>query len=161
MDMERYILNCSRGLAEVIRSSNPFVQFIYESVREYLLKEDSLVNLWPGFRDISAGVSHERLKVCCYNYMKFSKTRHSALAASMSCPKALDLNLPFLEYAMSHLLNHANLAEKHGFTQESFIENVTPSDWFILATASVPSNRWIGIDKLWISALSSWMVSTN
>ena len=47
-DMERYILDSSKGLAEMTRSkSNPTVQFIHESVREFLLKENALVGLWP------------------------------------------------------------------------------------------------------------------
>src|SRR5205814_1409874 len=47
-DMERFILSSSKGLAEVTKSTDQTVQFIHESVRDFLL-ENGLSDLWSEF----------------------------------------------------------------------------------------------------------------
>jgi len=48
--IERFILNCSKGLAEITTAKIPKVQFIHESVKDFLLKENGLGNVWPDLR---------------------------------------------------------------------------------------------------------------
>ncbi|KAK5075725.1 hypothetical protein LTR70_010046 [Exophiala xenobiotica] len=49
----RYLVNCSRGLVELTSTTPPVVQFIHETVREFLLK----VNLLGG-NDLNVNTSH-------------------------------------------------------------------------------------------------------
>ena len=44
-----FILDCSKGLAEATVSKAPRVQFIHESVRDFLLKENGLSKIWPEY----------------------------------------------------------------------------------------------------------------
>jgi hypothetical protein len=55
-DMERFILDCSKGLAELTKTKDQTVQFIHESVRDFLFQETHLANFTPasvmtGLRD--------------------------------------------------------------------------------------------------------------
>jgi hypothetical protein len=61
------ILNSSKGLAEITTLKELKVQFIHESVRDFLLKEDGLSRIWPELKNNFPGQSHERLKQCCLN----------------------------------------------------------------------------------------------
>jgi len=45
-DMKWFILDCSKGLVEVVSSEYPTVQFIHESVRDFLLRGKGLAELW-------------------------------------------------------------------------------------------------------------------
>lgn len=40
--MKRFIIDSSKGLTEVTKSKNETVQFIHESVKDFLLKENGL-----------------------------------------------------------------------------------------------------------------------
>ena len=143
-DMERYILDSSKGLAEMTRStstSNPTVQFIHESVREFLLKESALFDLWPGFEHLSKGLCHEQLKNCCYNYIRINIFEHLELTTPLPVAftqKPANLrelarkNFPFLEYAVLQVLHHADTAEESGVTQNNFIENLAFDSWITL-----------------------------
>ncbi len=44
-----FILDCSKGFAEATVSKAPRVQFIHESVRDLLLKENGLSKIWPEY----------------------------------------------------------------------------------------------------------------
>ncbi|KAM0345444.1 hypothetical protein ACHAPU_006371 [Fusarium lateritium] len=62
-EIERFILSSSKGLIEVNRSTSiPLIQFIHESVREFLLDEDQLKEIWPSIKGNLTSRSHERLK---------------------------------------------------------------------------------------------------
>jgi hypothetical protein len=64
--MDRFILVSSKGLAEIQQTSQT-VQFIRESVKDFLLEEDGVASLWPEYADPTffMTTSHERLKRCC------------------------------------------------------------------------------------------------
>ncbi|KAF3055188.1 Ankyrin repeat domain-containing protein 17 [Daldinia childiae] len=68
-DMENYIVDNSKGLAEVSGSSTT-VQFIHESVRDFLLKEKGLQKVWPELGSNLHGYGHEELKQCCFAYLR-------------------------------------------------------------------------------------------
>ncbi|KAI1648973.1 nacht and ankyrin domain-containing protein [Daldinia loculata] len=68
-DMENYIIDNSKGLAEVSGSSTT-VQFIHESVRDFLLKENGLQKVWPELGSNLHGYGHEELKQCCFAYLR-------------------------------------------------------------------------------------------
>lgn len=59
--MERFILDSSKGLAEATKSKTPTIQFIHESVRDFLLKENGLREIWADLGANFRGESHDRL----------------------------------------------------------------------------------------------------
>lgn len=61
----------SKGLVEVTHSTKKqsTVQFIHESVRDFLIKERGLQELWPDLGFEWEGPSHEILRSCCESYL--------------------------------------------------------------------------------------------
>ncbi|KAF2265163.1 hypothetical protein CC78DRAFT_462244, partial [Lojkania enalia] len=140
--IKRFILNSSKGLAEITTSNFQKVQFIHESVREFLLKEDSLRSIWPDLGNNFHGQSHERLKQCCLTYMGIDVYTALSIPESLpkaSLPQAADLRksaadaFPFLEYAVRNVLYHANTAEGRGITQANFIHSFPRWQWIKLS----------------------------
>lgn len=108
--VERYVIGSSKGLAEITKSAQPTVQFIHESVRDFLIKDKGLYELWPELGFDSESLSHEKLKQCCNLYMS-----HPLVHASVSkLPSAsnsrgaaeISREFPFLEYANQNILYH-------------------------------------------------------
>ncbi|KAL5093393.1 hypothetical protein Trisim1_011197 [Trichoderma cf. simile WF8] len=137
-DIERFILNSSKGLTEVTKSKTPTVQFIHESVKDYLLKENGLRDIWPDFRTNVNGDSHERLKQCCLNYIAVGKTAYLEMATKAAPEEAkgqrqlANASFPFLEYAVKNVLHHANQAEAHGAKQSEILKEFPLDDWIQL-----------------------------
>ena len=137
-DMERFILSSSKGLAETTKSKAQTVQFIHESVRDFLLGKNGLNKLKS---DLEFGRSQECLKQCCHVYMQIDTTgylnRDMTLPAASST-EAKDLRelvsekFPFLDYAVRNILFHANDADGHGISQEAFVESFSIGDWIKL-----------------------------
>jgi hypothetical protein len=139
--IRRFILDSSKGLTETTTSKlqkDQRVQFIHESVRDFLLKEDALGNIWPDLRSNLYGQSHERLKQCCLNYM--SVDVFAPLEMPESLPKASTQQaaglrksatetFPFLEYAVQSVLYHADEAESCGVAQAHFLDNFPLTQW--------------------------------
>lgn len=111
--MAKYILNCSKGLAELTNSHT--MQFIHESVRDFLLKEKGLHTIWPNLDTNIAGQSHERLKQICLQHMPTEPITES--------------HLPFPKYANQCILYHAEHAEQNGVSQSSFWSEFPQADW--------------------------------
>ncbi|KAF4466642.1 Pfs NB-ARC and Ankyrin domain [Fusarium albosuccineum] len=136
--MKRFILSSSKGLAEVTRSKKTrTVQFIHESVRDFLLKENGLKEISPDLGGNFQGESHERLKQCCLDYMTIGI---AGLNIDTSLPKASSQEaeearqsankaFPFLEYAVRNVLYHADAAEGGGVSQSSFLQAFQLADW--------------------------------
>jgi hypothetical protein len=135
----RFILDSSKGLVEITRSKLRRVQFIHESVRDFLLKEDGLGNIWPELGSNLEGQSHEHLKQCCLTYMGMD------VFAPLKIPKtSLDATgfqelatsgLPFLEYAVHNVFYHADAAQGYDVTQAEFLR-------------SFPLPRWVKLQNL-------------
>ena len=138
-DIDKYILSCSKGLAETTKSKNQTVQFIHESVRDFLLKQNGINKLRS---ELDSGRSHERLKQCCYSYMKIDVSAdlddHIELPKA-STPEAKDLRarvsmkFPFLEFAAQNVLFHADHAARHGMSQDSFLQSFATERWIFLS----------------------------
>ena len=142
--IERFILNSSKGLAEITKSKIQKVQFIHESVKDFLLKENGLGNIWPELGRNFQGQSHEQLKNCCLNYISIDVSTHLGLPKSLpkaSSQKAVDFRqsatsaFPFLDYAVRNVLYHADIAAGCGIAQENLIQ-------------SFPLARWIKLNNL-------------
>lgn len=136
--------SCSKGLAEVIHRGDTHayqVQFIHESVRDYLLDKYNRVmrqERAPNFR----GLAHEKLKRRCLSQLNAAFKHLPRLRAMRGCrfpgwPNGNETRFgvpifPFLIYAYTNILYHANLAHIKSFDQNAFLNQF-------------PLNVWIGI----------------
>ncbi|CAN9251157.1 unnamed protein product, partial [Alternaria alternata] len=142
--VKRFILDSSKGLAEVTASKEQRVQFIHESVRDFLLKENGLGKIWPEFGSNFQGQSHERLKQCCFNYISIDVATPLEIPDNLpkassqpaaSLRKSATQTYPFLEYAVHNVLYHADIAESGSISQAGFLDDF-------------PLPRWVKLDNL-------------
>ncbi|THY39252.1 purine and uridine phosphorylase [Aureobasidium pullulans] len=126
-DISRSILSSSKGLAEPTKTKVPTVQFIHESVRDFLLKENGLALIQDHIHNTSAGSAHDHLKQCCQNYINIAAIGQSEESQSEDIAR-----FPFLEYSIRHIFKHAELAASHMVSQETFLTNFAIDSWIIL-----------------------------
>ncbi|KAK7949523.1 hypothetical protein PG988_016162 [Apiospora saccharicola] len=132
----------SKGLVEVTNAAKKgsTVQFIHESVRDFLIKERGLQELWPDLGFEWEGPIHESLRICCESYLMHPTVQavikpvpptnvgadeNDSNHIADGCPANGDsmdrsrtpnneeasANMPaFLEYASQFILSHANKA---------------------------------------------------
>ncbi|KAI1451315.1 ankyrin repeat-containing domain protein [Annulohypoxylon moriforme] len=129
--IQRYILNNSKGLAELTKSETPTIQFIHESIPDFLLKEKGLQEIWPELEPNLRGKSHDKLRQCCLAYLSNKIVKNFDLPQPLpkaSAPEAKSLRektankLPFLEYASQNVLYHADRAQSDEISQKDFLE---------------------------------------
>ncbi|PYH37666.1 Pfs, NB-ARC and ankyrin domain protein [Aspergillus neoniger CBS 115656] len=137
-DIDRFVLSASKGLAETTRSKAKTVQIIHESVRDFLLKENGLRELWPEHQGNFEASSHDQLKQCCNNILLSETSNRIAeeqyiASASRDELKALrgsvSRKVPFLQYAVHNVLQNSEAAEKGGIRQGCFLGNFNFSRW--------------------------------
>ena len=140
IDMRKYILSSSKGLAEMTKSKHPTVQFIHESVRDFL-KENGLDVLQLHLDSSFPASSHERLKECCQTYARIDASEYLSSDTALPAPSSEDAvslrqlvstKFPFLEYAVHNMLHHADAASEYGISQTRFIQTFPLSDWIHL-----------------------------
>jgi ankyrin repeat protein len=107
----RCVISSSKGLAEITKSK-PTVQFIHESVRDFLVKDEGLFELWPDLKPDWESVGHEKLKLCSYSYLQLLEQKGITCLFQDS---TLDVvrefqGYPLLEYASQFVLYHASSA---------------------------------------------------
>jgi ankyrin repeat protein len=138
--IKRFILNSSKGLAEITKSEMPRAQFIHESVKDFLLKKNGLREVWPELGRNLQGECHEQLKHCCLKYMSIIITD---LNIGNSLPEVYSLQaveqrqstdkmFPFLKYTVENILYHADTAEGSGVNQTSFLRTFRLDHWIEL-----------------------------
>jgi len=139
--MEKYILSSSKGLAEVTKSKDQTVQFIHESVRDFLLKGDGLNTLQSELSSSFRDSSHEQLKQCCQTYMKINLSEYmpsteplptASSDGAANLRRLVSEKFPFLEYAVRYVLHHADAAVGYGVPQDNFVENFPLGEWISL-----------------------------
>lgn len=129
--VRRFILSASKGLAEITKTQNPTVQFIHESVTDFLLKEKGLTEFWPHLEVDRKGQSHERIKECCLRYIKIEHQRPSLQFSpavkdtTKLLGKAITSTFPLMAYACSAIMFHAGEAESCGILQDRFFAELT------------------------------------
>ncbi|KAF5639291.1 ankyrin protein [Fusarium sp. NRRL 52700] len=137
------VISSSKGLAEITKVKQPRVQFIHESVRDFLIKDKGLHELWPELGPDWESVGHDRLKICCYSYFEFvTKKEHldvedyNLLKDRVAGTKAY----PFLEYASQFVLHHSDLAA-NTVDQQTFLDSFQTFDW-----------KWVinTFEKFWV-----------
>ena len=139
-DMGRFALSSSKGLAEVTKTrrkdKDPTVQFIHESVRDFLFSENGRRRLWPTFNhgDFTA-FGHDALKLRCLAEIEAYQGRDSQ--ASTRSAQDLIQRWPFVRYATDNILLHANHAQYGGVSQDGFLFQFSErqQDWVKLYNA--------------------------
>ncbi|KAK1451474.1 hypothetical protein CMEL01_06048 [Colletotrichum melonis] len=136
--MDRLIVSSSKGLAETTRSDDKTVQFIHESVRDFLIKDNGLRTLWPEMGTDFEAQSHNRLRDCCHEYStqvnisKYSQDDDLLFRISkkeyIDFRAVIDRGFPFLEYATSQVLHHADAAARTT-PQTEFLEHFPLKQW--------------------------------
>ncbi|KAL9570443.1 hypothetical protein ACKAV7_005451 [Fusarium commune] len=130
--IDKCIISSSKGLAEITKAKKPTVQFIHESVRDLLIKDKGLYQLWPELGADWKSQAHERLKLCCNAYVF-----HEAIGKSIDRQQSTEAQrikddllkqFPFLEYASQRILGRANAAA-YKITQQRFVSEFPVSDW--------------------------------
>ena len=117
----RFLASCSRGLAELSAGDLPRVQFIHESVQDYLL-EGGLQDLDPETSD-PASQAHEHLKLACQRYMSMVMRSHAWRRGYHGYHRIY----PFMDYAVVSILYHADQAAMT-FPQDEFLRNFDYND---------------------------------
>ncbi|ETS84247.1 hypothetical protein PFICI_02272 [Pestalotiopsis fici W106-1] len=152
-DVERYILNASRGLAEITKSWRWTVQFVHESIKDFLVKENGIGTIWADLKTSLEGQSQEALKRCCLQYQT---TVYALLRQTVSIAllrrllpeivehrKVISRKYPFLEYANDGVLFHADQAERHKIKQDAFLRQFSTEAWSKLQDVfEVRGARW-------------------
>ncbi|CEI60222.1 hypothetical protein FVEN_g6400 [Fusarium venenatum] len=122
--LKKFVLDTSKGLAEITKSSPPIVQFIHESVREFLLRNHQLYT--QGLKGSFQGQSHDILANICL----------SRIRAPHQTVKDLT-DIPLLGYAKEFVFHHSNLAQHFGVRQDKFLSEFPLRLW-IEKTTSAP-----------------------
>ena len=140
--LRRFVLNCTRGLADATQSENPTVQFIHESVRDFLLKGNDLREILPEGATNFEGTSHNELKNCCLKcIIRFtnsgycsdyipSNRREFQLRRYPGNPP-LGPEFPFFDYAAVCFLRHCARAQRLGISQVNFLHNFPIRAWSV------------------------------
>jgi hypothetical protein len=131
--IKRFILDTSKGLVETTLSDYPTVQFIHESVVDFLLESNGLAEIWGDIGMNFQGLSHERLRDCCLKSINIglATTYMKSNTNNAGRPPSIHI-LPLLDYALRNVFYHADCAERSGITQRRFLEKLQLSKLFLL-----------------------------
>ena len=157
--IRRFILSSSKGLAEITDSTQKTVQFIHESVRDFLIKDGALRDLWAEYGEDFESLSHDRLKKCCQTYMqidisdcvRLGKSLPSASSKRAEPLQNLVSKYPFLRYATNHVLYHADAAANE-VPQDDFLEGFPLEAWINLHNIFTEHRHHTPINLLYILA---------
>jgi len=136
--MDRFVTNCSRGLVESTKELYPRMQFIHESVRDYLFG-GGLELLAPSVSGKLAGASHEYLKHSCLQLLTPRTLNHVPCLgrllesedeqAHVDAGYELGKQFPLLSYAFIHTVHHAERAARYGVDQLDFVVSFPLRTW--------------------------------
>ncbi|KAF3204233.1 hypothetical protein TWF106_001595 [Orbilia oligospora] len=136
----RFITNCSRGLIE-IRQLSQTVQFIHETVNDFLLRNRRIQSLDPTLAPQPTGGSHSKLAECCIAYLemggladsliparrdnsKYNPSKQQFTPAYIRTTQRIAQDYPFLHYAVYHIFYHAELACTGTKPQQRFLRRL-------------------------------------
>lgn len=134
--MSKQILAISKGLAEVTQAKEPTVQFIHETVQEFL--RDCGLHFMPGQSMLGEG--NEALKISCLDQIMAldSVVEHFEVVADyegistsqhQESQEEVRRSFPFLKYATRHILFHANAAAAQEVPQGPFLDSFPLRCW--------------------------------
>ena len=152
-EMERRVKSLSRGLAEIrVQKDTPVVQFIHQSVNDFLL-EDGIKTLldsnWESI-DMAIGWAHYRLSRSCIRYIDMDEIRQESrdwrrienwggiIDWEKSEERKEMAKFPFLEYATKSWALHAERAQGNGVSQQDLLDYLHwPSDDLVQQWAKI------------------------
>jgi ankyrin repeat protein len=112
-EMRRQVVVLSGGLVELNGyEDNQILQFIHQSVKDYLL-EDGLKALDKVTGDNISGFGHHQLSLICANFLGIIAGRLKHLST-----EAIIAQFPFTDYVIGRWSLHAEKAEDHGVSQD-------------------------------------------
>lgn len=143
--LRKHIVEVSKGLAEVTKSEEPTVQFIHETVREFL-RDGGLQNICTQSVDRDG---HEIMKASCLkqilapapnNLQLLADYRHIHRYQKPQVNKIIkprqkefqeqaNKEFPFLGYASKNIFFHAEHAEAMGVSQCEFLGSFPIEEW--------------------------------
>jgi ankyrin repeat protein len=141
--VHRFILNSSKGLAELTKGTKrrkSTVQFIHESVRDYL-RRTGFGMLAPNLVEDLAGATHGYLYRCCCQWVSDNVLKHLRLPKTLPKAKSQEAKdirehattlFPFLEYSNDNALYHAEMACSYDTTQIDFLKTLPRSPFFTI-----------------------------
>jgi ankyrin repeat protein len=147
--MVRFVLGTCQGLAHLTKSKRPTVQFVHACVREFLLKDNGLAELWPDIGGDVPAWSHQDLKRCCANYLEADLSQHVPPnqplpnADSDACKRlrtTVTRKFPFLDYATRYLWHHAEEAVSNATPQGDFLRCFDLKSWLGKANLLQPDD---------------------
>ncbi|KAK0716313.1 hypothetical protein B0H67DRAFT_472320, partial [Lasiosphaeris hirsuta] len=137
--LRTFVISSSKGLAEVTRKASE-VQFIHESVRDFLLGKYG--TQWSGVSGNYAGHGHQALRDCCLAQLNATANQNVGILNTEETPtvasttalsrEAVCLQYPFLKYSVHNVLRHANDTQKHGMDQATFLHDFPLRRWITL-----------------------------
>jgi ankyrin repeat protein len=150
--MSLFIIDCSKGLVEMDSLGRP--QFIHESVRDFLLKEDFMEQVLQNTEFSVRAQGEEAIKCCCFKLLKLlpldyirepdSRSPFRSNNAFNPCLSNLGTQLSpsskpcsFLTYATENVLHHAEEAAAGGICQRDCLLGFPTTTW-ISASKSFP-----------------------
>lgn len=123
------VISSSKGLAEITRAKQPTVQFIHESVRDFLIKDNGLAEIWPELKSDWEGFGHNKLKRCCDFYLRLVTPKETVdNRPGESVSLNMENKYPFLGYACQFVLYHADCAAGT-FCQQEFMKDFLVDHW--------------------------------
>ena len=128
--MKLFILNCSKGLAELTTLTSDHgtitVQFIHESVRNFL-RETGFEVLTLRRDRLLLGSAHSHLQHCCSRWVTTDLLEHMQARPIDAAP------VPLLRYVIEHMTDHMTLAYTNGVPQEDCLKHFPLEVWTALA----------------------------
>uniref|UniRef100_A0A0B7K3V5 Nephrocystin 3-like N-terminal domain-containing protein n=1 Tax=Bionectria ochroleuca TaxID=29856 RepID=A0A0B7K3V5_BIOOC len=149
-DISLFVLEHSKGLAEITKSEPPTVEFTHESVRDFLLGDGGLSSRWPNLSENLIGKCHLQLRDSCLKYIGndivgplglAEKSQPLNYGAARELHDKATLWFPFLQYAVQIIFFHADLAESDDISQKEFVFDFPRTNW--IALDNIFDLRWI------------------
>ncbi|TAQ90799.1 hypothetical protein B7494_g866 [Chlorociboria aeruginascens] len=145
--MKLFVRSSSKGLAEVTRGKASEVQFIHESVRDFLLGKYE--GQWSGASGNFVGHSHEALRNCCLAQLNAPVSQVADIPSPLppgleAAELRMNINLkfPFLEYSILNIFYHANGAQLNRIEQGDFLADFPLIQWIFLNNILEKSGNW-------------------
>lgn len=143
--IQRFVVHSTKGLAETTKSKAPKVQFIHESVRDFLLGNHDPGSILHGFRPDHTAATHDQLKNVCLEYAEatgrtliisdpeLGEGCNQAALFRATADNSILGHWPFAEYACRYLLKHADVAQSRAVSQETFLSTFPSIPWLTLS----------------------------
>jgi ankyrin repeat protein len=121
--MQTKVKHLSCGLAEVRwHKSKQIIQFIHQSVIDFLLLRDGLriIDITCKSIDLAVGYAHHRLSRSCISYMAMEEVERFERVGRAN----LEIEFPFMRYAITSWVIHAEQGEAKNISQSNLLDDL-------------------------------------